>query len=126
MYYAVYICRYATSRSEPRIDARQDISNVSASVLDGITTINFVRPLASTDSDDLSLDVCHFFLYAYSGSVTYGNPNVIGYHGFTNRGATSMMICLPSPSECPAPGKVLFEFSACIYSRMFDMISMSI
>ena len=107
LHHDIYTCRYATARAEPPIDASQDISNISASIQDGVTTINFVRPLASTDSDDLSLDVCRFFLYAYSGSVIYGNPNVISYHGFTNRGATSEMICLPSPAECPIPGKLL-------------------
>jgi len=76
------------TQAEPSIDTSQDISNVSASLESGITTINFVCPLASTDSDDLSLDMCHFFLYAYSGSVIYGNPNVISYHVFTNCGAT--------------------------------------
>lgn len=107
LHHAVYTCRYATARAEPPIDASQDISNTSASIQDGITTINFIRPLTSMDSNDLSLNVCRYFLYAYGGSVIYisGNLNIIGYH--SSRGVISEMICLPSPAECPVPGKLL-------------------
>jgi hypothetical protein len=63
--------RFATGRFEPAIDAQQDIEVLSATHVDGVTSIEFLRPLTSTDtvSDfDLALGP-YYLLYAWGGSA---------------------------------------------------------
>ena len=58
-----------------------------------MTTILFTRAIDTGDTNnDLSLDACRYVLWAYGGSVTYGNPNIIGQH--TSQGVFSEQICL--------------------------------
>ena len=94
------LCRFASSQSQPSIDASQDITDASVVHQSGVTTVTFTRQRVTSDTNDVDLDQCVYFLFAWGGSVTYGNPHSIAYHG-TNRGALSPMICLPSSSECP-------------------------
>ncbi len=89
----MYICRFAGSRTRPPIDPSQDITAASAELMDGTTTIRFTRPRASTDTNDISLDQCRFFLWAWGGSVTNGDPTTIGQH--TSRGIFPNMVCIP-------------------------------
>jgi hypothetical protein len=61
--------RFATARAEPAIDTQQDIEVLSATHVDGVTSIEFLRPLTTTDtrSDfDLALG-SYFMLYAWGG-----------------------------------------------------------
>ena len=74
-------------QEEPSIDASPDMFDTSVTVSDGITTLVFTRAIDTGDSsDDFTLDQPRYILWAYGGSVTYGNPNVIGQHAMANRG----------------------------------------
>ena len=95
-------CRFAAGRFPPETDASQDITNTAASHTTGVTTIQFTRPRVSSDTNDISLDVCRFLLYAWSGSANTVTQ-AIGYH-FANRGATGERVCFPSATDCPVPG----------------------
>ena len=93
--------RYAAQRSTPEMDAMQNIHNVSANIINGVTTINFVRDKITNDSDgDLNLDACHFVLFAWGDNVDF-NTGVIQYHGFNQRSASTELICFPSATICP-------------------------
>ena len=74
------------------------MTDASASRVDGVTTVSFTRPRNSGDSDDLSLDVCRFFLFAFGpANIATGG---VSYHG-TNRFVSSDRICIPTFAECP-------------------------
>ena len=74
------------------------MTDASASHVDGVTTVSFNRPRNSGDSNDISLDVCRFFLFAY-GPATIASQ-VVNYHGSTNRFASPNRICIPTIAEC--------------------------
>ena len=75
--------------------------------MNGITTVQFSRNKVTGDVNrDLSLSVCRFLLFAWSGDVNI-NTGVIQYHGFQNRAFTDTLICFPSPSICPERCKKL-------------------
>ena len=91
--------RFASAQSRPPADASQDITSTAAVVENGVTTVFFTRQRVTNDSNDVSLDQCVYFLYAWGGTADF-NTQVIGYHG-DNRESSDTMICLPSPSVCP-------------------------
>ena len=75
--------------------------------MNGITTVEFSRDKITRDTDrDLTLSVCRFLLYAWSGNADI-NTRVIQYHGIQNRAASDTLICFPSPSLCPERCKKL-------------------
>ena len=85
--------RYASARAQPPIDDSQDIMNYTASLVGGRQMISFVRAIDTGDSDDLSLNQCVYFLWAYGGPITgVGPPAVIGQH--TARGVFNEQVCL--------------------------------
>ena len=90
--------RNILARSQPPIDASQDIINAMATHENGITTVTFTRPLTSNDPDDLSLTNCRFFFYGWGGSADT-TSRTIGRHESTPI-ISSDMVCLPSPTEC--------------------------
>ena len=97
--------RFAFVQAEPPIDPSQDIESASAEHVDGVTTITFNRSRNSSDSNDISLDECRFFLFAYGGQVNvFATPPVALYHGFgpTRRAASLERICIPTFTECSA------------------------
>ena len=97
--------RFAVAQVEPPIDASQDIRNASAERVGGVTTITFNRPRNSCDINDISLDPCRFFLFAYGGrAVFFAAPPVAIYHEFgsTRRAASAERICIPTFTECSA------------------------
>ena len=97
-----YVHRFASARAEPPIDASQDITSASASLVDGVTTITFNRPRDSGDSsNDITLNVCRFFLFAFGGPVNFATQTA-GYHGNMNRVASAERICIPTFAECSA------------------------
>ena len=67
--------------------------------MNGVTTVAFRRERVTGDPDDVPLDQCLYFLYAWGGTFNV-NTQVITYHG-GNREASSTVICLPSASVCP-------------------------
>ena len=101
----VLTLRFAFARAEPPIDASQDIADISASRMNEVTTVSFTRPRNSGDSNDISLDMCRFFLFAFGGSANFATQ-AVGYH-FNNRFISSDRICIPTFAECS--GKLACE-----------------
>ena len=91
--------RYATSRSRPAKDTQQDIKNVSVTHANGVTTLQFTRLRVTGDSQDLPLDSPFYFLFAWNGPIS--GVEMIGYHGFTTRAASSDLTTLPTAQQCP-------------------------
>ena len=91
-------CRNIVARSQPPIDASQDITNAMATHENGITTVTFTRPLISDDPDDLSLIDCQFFFYGWGGSADT-TSRMIRMHESTPI-ISNDRVCLPSPTEC--------------------------
>lgn len=94
-------CRYATEQSRPPVDSQQDIANVSVTVEEGVTTIEFARERDTGDADrDFTLDQCRYFLWAFNGGVgDYADPTSITRHDF--RGVFPNRYCIPDGcGEC--------------------------
>ena len=86
---------------EPPQDSVQNVDNASASFVDGVTTVQFSLAKITGDSDrDLSLSVCRFLLFAWSGDANI-DTGVIQYHGVQNRAFSDTLICFPASSLCP-------------------------
>ena len=98
-------------RSGPPADASQDITFTTAYHENGVTNVIFTRERVTGDPDDVPLDQCVYFLYAWGGSFD-ASRQVIGYHG-TNREASSDLICLPSADICPREWNTINEW--CVY-----------
>ena len=85
----------------------QNIDNVFASFVDGVTTVQFSRNKTTDDSDkDLSLSMCRFLLFAWSGNANI-LTGVIQFHGSQNQAVSDTSICFPSPLFCPERCKKL-------------------
>ena len=83
-------------RNAPTFDTTQDIKNVSAYDDGTTTTISFIRPRSSDNSQDVDLDQCVFMIWAFGGSVTrHQSPAVFNLH--TSRGVFGTQLCL---QEC--------------------------
>ena len=92
--------RYASARTQPPEDPSQDITNTTATLQNGFTTVNFTRPRSSTDSNDISLDGQNrYLLFAYGTTVNVAARS-ISYHGST-RGVLQSSFCLPPLEACP-------------------------
>ena len=118
MYYNIYIythCRFAVVRAPPPVDASQDITGASASRMDGVTTVTFTRPRNSGDSNDISLDVCRFFLFAF-GPATVAT-GAIFYHG-SNRFISPDRICIPTFAECSGKTRLAASKATAIYIQV--------
>ena len=99
--------RYAVQRSLPQKDAVQNIYNISAAKIDGVTTIEFVRDKTTNDSNgDINLNTCRFVLFAWGDNVDI-NTGTIQYHGMAQRNASDTLICFPSAAFCPIKCKML-------------------
>ena len=90
--------RFASSRSTPPADSSQDITSAFAFHENGVTTVTFTRERVTGDSNDVRLDQCVYFLYAWGGAFDV-NTQVIEYHG-SSREASRDVICLPSSIIC--------------------------
>jgi len=104
MVFEVYItvhCRYVVERAEPPCDTIQNVDNSFASFEDGVTTVKFSRQKDTRDMNDISLNDCVYFLYAWGGAVTNINTGRIHYHGATRRFISASLQCMPSSSFCP-------------------------
>ena len=85
--------------SRPPADISQDITSTSAFHENGVTTVTFTREIVTGDSNDVRLDQCVYFLYAWGGSFDI-NTQAIEYHGSNTREASSTLICLPPSMIC--------------------------
>ena len=85
--------RFATARREPTLDAQQDIEILDMSHVEGVTSVEFSRPLTTGDADDFDLaDGPYFLLYAWGGSISRSGR--IGQHSRGERTVSSQMIDL--------------------------------
>ena len=84
----------------PTVDESRDITSAFAYHENGVTNVIFSRERVTNDSNDVPLDQCVYFLYAWGGTVDV-NAQTIGYHS-PNREASRDMICLPSSFDCPS------------------------
>lgn len=99
--------RYAVRQSLPQKDAIQNINNISATKIDGITTLEFVRDKITNDSNgDLNLNMCRFVLFAWGDNVDI-NTGTIQYHGMAQRNASDNLICFPPAAFCPRKCKMI-------------------
>lgn len=93
-------CRYATQQSQPPLDSSQDILATSAVHENGVTTVGFQRQRVTGDPNDVPLNQCVYFLYAWGGMFS-STTELLQYHGSTRRGTVgTTMICLPTAQEC--------------------------
>ena len=77
-------------------DTTQDIKNVTADDDGTTTTISFIRPRSSDDSEDIDLDQCVFMIWAFGGDVSsHETPATFAQH--TARGVFATQLCL---QEC--------------------------
>ena len=68
----------------PVFDTTQNIKNVSAYDDGTTTTISFIRPRVSDDSQDIGLDQCVFVIWAFGGFVfSHATPASFGQHSNT-------------------------------------------
>ena len=88
----------------PSNDASQDITATSAVFDNGVTAVTFRRERVTNDPNDVPLDQCVYFLYAWGG-VFNVSTQTIQYHG-GNREPSRTMVCLPSSSVCPGEWNV--------------------
>ncbi len=88
--------RYAAARARPPVDSIEDITDTAVTLENGFTTMTFTRPRVSEDTtQDISLDQCRYFLWAFNGPVDdFTDPTSIGYHD-TNRGNFPNRYCIP-------------------------------
>jgi len=104
LFEGIYItvrCRYAVGQAEPPRDAMQNVDKSFASFEDGITTVRFSRQKDTGDPNDVSLNRCVYFLYAWGGAVTNISAGRIEYHGVTRRFISNSSHCIPSSNCCP-------------------------
>lgn len=86
---------------QPPRDTIQNVDNSSASFVNGITTVTFSREKITNDrSQDIQINRCLYFLYAWSGNANINTGN-IQFHGTRNQDVSDALICLPSASFCP-------------------------
>ena len=78
-----------------------NVDNAFASFVDGILMVQFSRDKITGDTNgDLSLHVCHYLLFAWSGNATI-ETGIIQFQGSQNRAVTDTLICFSSSSLCP-------------------------
>ena len=99
--YTILPFRFASARSRPPADDSQDITDASAVHENGVTTVIFSRERVTNDANDVSLDQCVYFLYAWGGTFDV-NTQMIEPHGYGNREPSGTTVCLPSSSDCPS------------------------
>ena len=80
----------------PHRDSIQNVDNAMASFEDGVTTVRFSRLRDTGDENDISLNNCVNFLYAWGGAVSNINTGQIEYHSATRRFVSDSLECIPS------------------------------
>lgn len=86
----------------PPRDSIQNVDNSSTSFEDGVMTVRFSRLRDTGDENDISLNDCVHFLYAWGGAVFNFNSGEVGYHFWTRRFPSESLECIPSacPEQC--------------------------
>ena len=85
----------------------QNVDDAFASIMDGILTVQFSRDKITGDtSGDLSLHVCRYLLFAWSGNANI-ETGTIQFHGRQNTAVSDTLICFPSPSLCPEKCEII-------------------
>ena len=86
----------------PPRDSIQNVDNSSTSFEDGVMSVRFSRLRDTGDENDISLNDCVHFLYAWGGAVFNFNSGEVGYHFGTRRFLSESLECIPStcPEQC--------------------------
>ena len=99
------------------IDTVQNVDDASASFANGFTTVTFSRGKITNDiQQDVTLDLCRYFLYAWGGSVDI-NSRVIESHG-TRFSRSTELFCFPATTVCPEKcmyTKINSDLYTCIF-----------
>lgn len=118
---AYVLDRFAYGKQQPAIDPsdRQDLYNISGSMVDDMQTIVFQRKLVTGDKkSDFPLDKCYHFLFPIGGgrilaqkNSQFENPKTaIAYHDQKSPISTSIPVCICDDGkpvgETPAPPQV--------------------
>ena len=85
---------FANSRSAPIPDESQDITIISSSEVDGVTTVEFSRAISTGDEADLSLDEDRFLVWAYQATSD------LFFARHSDRGFSADMMNLSSAGAC--------------------------
>ena len=101
------------------MDFRQDITATSVTLLEGVTTVIFTRLIDTGDSNDIALNQPRYLLWAFGGTVEFGDVNNINYHA-NNRGAFQEQIDLTLCST----GKLMIMI--CVHYCMNVHVSLAI
>ena len=108
----------------PPVDEQQDIEMTAITTENGVTTVQFRRQRDTGDSmDDLTLDVCQYFLYAWGGTFDTNNPSSLGIH--SHREASPYQVCIPPDTICKGRTlyTVIFAYIYVLYNGFSNKIT---
>lgn len=76
---------WITGYTSPLLDSSQEIYNAAGRIVDGITTLSFMRKRISNDPKDLSFtdDKCLFMMFPVKGGIFNGVNKKIRKHELT-------------------------------------------
>lgn len=89
-----YIGKYKTA---PTLDNNQNSYDVNGSYVGGYSYIEFKRPIATNDDDDISIDGCRYYFFAIGGAFNSATKEM-EKHILTPI-VTPQAICI-NPSTC--------------------------
>uniref|UniRef100_A0A1X7VNC9 DOMON domain-containing protein n=1 Tax=Amphimedon queenslandica TaxID=400682 RepID=A0A1X7VNC9_AMPQE len=97
--------RWVTSIFNNMLDTEQNLEDTSASLSNGLLTVNFTRPIISPDNynQDLDLNVCQYVIYVFNGAVMGSFSSPSGFNIPTGFGILPMQLCLQNCSDVPSP-----------------------
>ncbi|KAF6023519.1 moxd1 [Bugula neritina] len=93
---------HATGNQLPLVDSSQDVSLVSASEVNGVTSVTFKRKINTCDDEDaVIMTSTTRLIYAFGDTDPTNNVlSSLNYHGATNRGVKSVYL-LDTASKIP-------------------------
>ena len=92
----IFIRFVSTTKVQPSNDMIQSFTETVTNRMSGVLSFAFTRLINSTDisGEDVNLNICQYVIWAFGGTVTFGAPVALGYHGMSRRGIFSNQICL--------------------------------
>lgn len=105
-----------------QLDAQQDIEDTSTELSSGLLTVNFTRPIVSTDAQDTNLNACRYLVWTYGGIVdSFASPEFTIANLPKAFGTFDDQICLQS-----CAGMELQPSSVSCYNDTHIIISCSV
>ncbi|EDV20019.1 uncharacterized protein TRIADDRAFT_61435 [Trichoplax adhaerens] len=94
----VLIDRFLKTYSLPAIDAISNVQVVNGSLINGVTILNFIRQINTTDTqNDISLHGCHYFFFGVGGAYNNNTLDIAAHPSIP--AITSQKICIDA-SQC--------------------------